>query len=190
MPERVVPAPDDSERAQPALDPFVEVRELPVDRLRALEMKDRPDGVAGDAALELVDRTHDVKLALGDRKELRGDPHRAGNGQPFLLRDDVTVGGPHDGRARIGGLVVPCGNEHRKEACDDAALAHARHVEVPAVALEERASAAPDSQQRIVVAVDDGDHSSSPGRSEYSAQSCRRPMRAFQCALRSTPSSV
>ena len=107
-----------------------------------------------------------MKLALGDREELRGDPRRADDGQPPLLRDDVAVGGPHDGRARVGGLVVPGRNEHRKEACDDAALAHARHVEVTAVALEERASVAPDSQQRIVVAVDDGDHSSSPGRSE------------------------
>ena len=51
VPERVVPAPDDSERAQPALDPFIEVRELWVDRLRTLEMEDRADRIAGDAAL-------------------------------------------------------------------------------------------------------------------------------------------
>jgi len=100
--------------------------------------------------------------------------------QRRLERDVVTVrGAPHQGR--VVRPLVRRGDEDREEAGGDPALAHARQVELSVLApVAQRTAVAPDPEQRVVVAVDDGNHSSSPGRSEYIAQSTRLPRGALQ----------
>ena len=188
--ERVRAAPDDPERAQPALVPRVEVPESGLDRLRALEMQDRAGLLAGETALQLGDRPHEEEIPLRDRRDLVRDALGALERQRLLHRHLVALGGAHDERARIGRGSVLGRDEDGEEAGGDPALAHPRQIEAAlVVAFAQRAAGPPDAQQRVVVAVDDRDHASSPGSSEYIAQSTRRPSRGFQYADRSTPSS-
>jgi len=55
-----------TDRAQAALVPALEVREVGLDRLRALEVEDRAERAARDAALQLVGRQHEQELRRDD----------------------------------------------------------------------------------------------------------------------------
>ncbi len=120
-------APRGAEGADPALVPVVEVVS---ERLGAFEVEDRPQLFARDAALEIIDRPHDRKVALGDREELARDAARTFGRERRLERHLKAVVRPDDPVRRTRGLFVHRRDVDREEACGDAALAHPRQVEV------------------------------------------------------------
>src|SRR5205807_6016119 len=152
--EGVRTRPDEADRAQAALVPALEVREVGLDRLRALQVEDRTERAVGDAALQLLRRPHDAQRPLRADEQV-GHRRR-------LERRAVGVDRPRERelvRRRADPSPVEAilaGDEDGEEARREAALSRAGHVEVARVRpLEEAAAGAPHAEERVVVAVDD-----------------------------------
>ena len=149
-----------------------------------------PGLLAGEAALELGDRPHERQVALDDRGQLVGDrAPRARTAAAARAAPRSRRRCARRTRAESGGSSSVAGTKIAKKP---AAIPPSRirgRSRLPVVAaLPQRAAVPPDAQQRVVVAVDDRDHASSPGSSEYIAQSTagaepRVPVRAAQHAL-------
>ena len=149
VPERVRPAPREAERAQPERVQRGQALELRVDRLRALDVHDRPDRPAG-LQVEVGARAHHAHGSLLLEREQLPDP-----GERRRVRQRVRDG-------RLGrGVRAACGvereavgmlGEDREEAAREAARASALEIEVALLgALAERAL----GQQHVVVSVED-----------------------------------
>ncbi len=165
--EHVRAAPDRADRAQARLVEHVEQAQVRIDRLGALDMHDRGEGAALVALADLRRAAHHLDLAAGgalDAQEQRG--HVQGRAlrlrDPHLRRQRHVVLRPRHHRVDVEALLVLGGREDGEEATGKAARPHPRPVEMAGgVAFEEgplrvRAAAAHESQENVVVAVEDG----------------------------------
>src|SRR5581483_4280043 len=175
-------APGEAERTQASLDERLEPRQLRIDGLCALEVEDRRERAACERALDIRDvPCHDQRSRSVQREQdldhLGRDARRTSGVERLALVYGVDL------------AVVAPRDEDGEETGDEPALAGAHEVEVRRrAAFAQIAPAHPRLEQRIVVTVDDRNHSRSGGRSEYIAKSTRLPIRSFHWADRSTPS--
>ena len=175
MAERIRPAPDRAERAQPRRVEHVEQLEVRVDRFGAFDMQHRRQHVFGEAAFDIAGSAADANAAL----RLPLDPQqqrRHGEDDPLRLRhidgrrrgiaaDDAAGYVAGFLRRRFAGGAIFSfrrGHEDREQAAGKSALARFRKIQMALVlALEEcrdrvRPVAAIEPQQHVVVAVEDG----------------------------------
>ena len=160
--EGVGPAPHQAERAQAGLIEDLERVEPGIDRLGALDVKDRGEHAALEAIPQLGDRAHHLEPPAGGAlvaKQARGErPGEAlGAHHARRRRKPELMVARRAARARSGG--APGRREQGEEAASEAAFLGPRQIEMAERrALKQAVGAlrvAEEREQRVVVAVDD-----------------------------------
>ncbi len=162
MAECVWPAPYQAERAQPALVEDLERVQVGIDRLRALDMKDRREYVAFEAAPKSARGSHDLEPAVGGPlvpeqacgEQLR-EPLGARQARRRRHRQLVAVRRGRSARSR--GFAR--WREHREEPAGEAAVPRPRQIEVTDRGALEQAVRAlritHECQQGVIVPIED-----------------------------------
>jgi hypothetical protein len=181
--ERVRAAPHRPERAQARRVPELERLQRRVDRLGALVVDDRREHAVRARRVEVGDRAHDPQVAVALEAEQpsgRLRRRRRGDLGPDRRRElDLHA-------AAVGVEVDVLGARRRREQGEDparqAARAGAREVDVPAVAAGGEVGRVL-AGDRVVVAVEDGDHAANVTRRRgRGRRTRRRTSRSRRCA--------
>ena len=168
MPERIRPAPDRTERAKSGCIQHVEQLEVRVDRLRALDMKDRRQHAVGEAC-SMSSTLRQMRTRPCDSRSMRSRSdsmlktarlRRASARRPAATEASLR----RRRKVRLAIARSPDarrGNEDREQASREAALPRHRKIELAlGLPVEERtggfrAAAPMEPQQNVVVAVED-----------------------------------